>query len=57
MEQNVTWIPVVQKVTEETDSKPFANGTAPRTVKTIRTWYVNKDHPEVVKLLEALSEN
>lgn len=51
------WIAVVKKETEETDTKPFANGSEPRTVKTVRTWYINKDYPDVIKLLEGLPEN
>lgn len=36
------WIAFMRKETEETDSQPFSKAEAPRSVKTIRTWYVNK---------------
>lgn len=52
--ETVEWVPVVQKVTIEEDDQPFKDGK-PRTIKTTRTWYVNKKQ-DIVKVLERLPE-
>lgn len=57
---DVEWVPVIQKETVEEDSLPFATATKTRTVKTTRTWYVNKNHmplsADMIRILESVPE-